>query len=332
MRQPDDGAIAQCDGAGRLHNHDNPAAAPAEPGMIAAAAERELRTHVAEALHLGTAPRWSRVGTGAWTQTYRIDDEGATYFVKTGAGRFAQLLDAEADGLRAIASTRTMRTPAIIGAGTFAGVAFLVLEWLDAGAAIDGASFGVALASMHRARAPRGPAGERYGWTRDNWIGGTPQRNAWCDDWAAFFRDARLAPQFDLAVRRGHRGALERGADRLLAAVPALLRGHEPAPALLHGDLWSGNAASLRDGAPAIFDPAVYVGDREADLAMTELFGGFGSRFRAAYEEAWPTPDGASLRSSLYNLYHVLNHLNLFGERYRAQAERATEALVAQAG
>ena len=182
-----------------------------------------------------------------------------------------------------------------------------------------------ALAQLHRTTA------EAYGWHRDNTIGTTPQDNARTEDWAAFFRDRRIAPQLALAARNGHGGRLQRAGERLLAAMPLLLAGHAPVASLLHGDLWSGNAARLASGEPVIFDPAVYFGDRETDLAMTELFGGFPAAFHAAYRAAWPIDAGYPVRRTLYNLYHVLNHLNLFGGGYGAQAEAMIGQLLAEA-
>ncbi len=203
------------------------------------------------------------------------------------------------------------------------GAEFLALEWLEI---VDGgrdASLGRALARMHAATAPR------FGWHRDNTIGMTPQVNGWSDDWAGFFRDRRLRPQLELAERNGYRGALGRDGVELLERVPRLLEDHRPAASLLHGDLWAGNAGRLRDGSPVVYDPATYYGDREADLAMTELFGGFGPAFHAAYAEAMPIPEGYPTRRTLYNLYHVLNHLNLFGAAYLARAEAMIAELLA---
>jgi len=242
------------------------------------------------------------------------------------------MIDAEADGLRLLAATGAIRVPAVAAAGSEGDVAYLILDWLDLDGALDHAALGCALAALHRAPAPQGPRGERFGGARDNWIGGTPQRNGWHDDWPAFFRDARLAPQLALAARNGYGGALAREGARLLERVPQMLRGHDPAPSRLHGDLWSGNAAALRDGTPVIFDPAAYVGDREADLAMTELFGGFAPAFHAAYRDAWPLADGYARRRTLYNLYHVLNHLNLFGAGYLARAQRDVAWLLDKTG
>jgi len=169
------------------------------------------------------------------------------------------------------------------------------------------------LAALHRRQAAR------FGWARDNTIGATPQANGWCESWTMFWRERRLAPQLALAARNGYRIDVP--------PVWRLLEGHEPAPSLLHGDLWSGNAGFLPDGAPVLFDPAVYYGDREADLAMTELFGGFPGEFYCAYNAAWPLASGYQQRKPLYNLYHLLNHLNLFGGGYLTQVRAALRLL-----
>jgi len=157
------------------------------------------------------------------------------------------------------------------------------------------------LAALHR------HTSDRFGWGTDNWIGLAPQKNGWSTDWAAFFLEKRLRPQ---AARAG----IE------LPDVKALLAHHKPKPSLLHGDLWSGNAGFTADG-PVIYDPAVYYGDREADLAMTELFGGFAPEFYAAYRKEFPLNAGYEKRKHLYNLYHLLNHLNLFGSSYLGQVK-----------
>jgi len=233
-------------------------------------------------------------------------------------------LAAEADGLAALRVTETVRVPGTIALDHDT----LALEWLEL-RPLDGrsgAALGAALAALHRA-----PAGARFGWHADNYIGATPQENAWCASWPAFFRERRLRPQLELAGRQGYRGALQRDGERLLARVDALLARHAPAPSLLHGDLWGGNAGALPDGTPVVFDPAVYVGDREADLAMTELFGGFPESFHAAYRATWPLPEGYALRRELYNLYHLLNHLNLFGTGYLNRCERALSRLLGSA-
>jgi protein-ribulosamine 3-kinase len=272
------------------------------------------------------AARWTACGGSSLNATWRLDFGGIPYFVKVNKAARLAMLEAEADGLLALDGTGAIRVPAPVAHGAAGEIAFLVLEWLDLDRGGRDAALGRALAVLHRTTAPQ------HGWHRDNTIGTTPQANAWCDDWATFFRDRRLAPQLALAARNGHGGALRRDGERLLAVVPVLLRGHAPLPSLLHGDLWSGNAARLASGEPVIFDPAVYHGDREADLAMTELFGGFGADFHAAYREAWPLAAGYPLRRALYNLYHVLNHANLFGGSYRADAEAMIGRLLAEGG
>lgn len=234
-------------------------------------------------------------------------------------------LEAEVDGLARLATTGAIRVPQVHGLGANDTEAWIELEWLDlqpADAASD-ARMGEALARLHAVSAPT------FGLERDNAIGATPQPNAQSDDWAAFWRDRRLAFQLELAAANGYGGRLQDRGRKLLEAVPAFFGSYRPRPSLLHGDLWGGNRAMLADGTPVIYDPAVYYGDRECDLAMTRLFGGFGPRFYAAYDQAWPPDAGRAARQDLYNLYHVLNHLNLFGGGYRAQAESMVERLLA---
>ncbi len=196
------------------------------------------------------------------------------------------------DGLRALGAV--VRVPRILDHGPD----FILLEQLDLQRNGDWAALAQMLAKLHRTTGPR------FGWQRDNFIGATPQINAWRDDWGTFFHECRIQPQLALAKKNG-----------FALSEPPRLKNHHPSPSLLHGDLWSGNAGFIADG-PVLFDPAVYYGDREADLAMTELFGGFPARFYEAYDEAYPLPEGYETRKHLYNLYHLLNHLNLFGSGY----------------
>jgi fructosamine-3-kinase len=271
----------------------------------------------------GHAADWRRIGGNALSSVWALRLGEARFFVKVADDKDAEMLSAEAEALRAIAETHTVRVPQVMAIGSAGAAGFLVLEWLDMVEGGRDAALGRALAQLHATTAPR------FGWHRDNTIGTTPQANGWEDDWATFFRDRRLAPQLALAARNGFAGALARDGEQLLAGCDALLAGHAPQPALLHGDLWAGNAGRLADGTAVIFDPSTYFGDREADLAMTELFGGFGPDFYAAYADAAPLPPGHELRRTLYNLYHVLNHLNLFGAAYLARAEQMAAELVA---
>jgi fructosamine-3-kinase len=271
------------------------------------------------------AARWIDLGGSSLNGTWRLDIGRKRWFVKTHAASRLAMLGAEAEGLRELARPGAVRVPAPVACDCAGNCAFLVLDWLDFSPGGRDAALGTALAQLHRTTA------EAYGWHRDNTIGTTPQDNGRTGDWVVFFRDRRIAPQLALAARNGYGGRLQRAGEQLLAAIPLLLAGHAPVASLLHGDLWSGNAARLASGEPVIFDPAVYFGDRETDLAMTELFGGFSAAFHAAYRAAWPVDAGYPVRRALYNLYHVLNHLNLFGGGYGAQAEAMIGQLLAEA-
>jgi len=211
--------------------------------------------------------------------------------------------------------------------GSEGAQAWLVLEDIHFGRPGPGSArdAGRRLAALHRRTAPA------FGWRRDNTIGATPQPNPWTESWEPFWREQRLGHQLRLAARNGYGGRLQTLGERLMTRLPTLLD-HAPAPSLLHGDLWGGNIGYTVEGEPVIYDPAVYFGDREADLAMTELFGGFGGEFYAGYREAWPLDAGYATRKLLYNLYHVLNHLNLFGGGYGAQAEAMMGRLLAEVG
>jgi len=252
------------------------------------------------------------VAGGCIHRCYRIAAGGTTRFLKTNEPRFADAFGAEADGLAALHDAGA-RVPRPIAHGTAGGDAYLVLEFLDLQPRSDFGAMGRMLARLHR----RPQA--RFGWCRDNFIGATPQLNGWNKDWAAFWREQRLRPQLELARRAGFVLAMP--------DVGRLLENYQPRPSLLHGDLWSGNAGFTADGEPVVFDPAVYCGDREADLAMTELFGGFPREFYSAYEAVWPLEPGYAKRKHLYNLYHLLNHLNLFGGGYLAQVRSALRLL-----
>lgn len=263
---------------------------------------------------------------GSIHRSYLWQGDAGALFVKVAADSEAKAFEAEAAGLEELAAARAVRVPKVLARGTAAGSAYLALEWIETRPA-HGASerrLGERLASQHRVTTGR------FGWRMDNTIGRTPQLNGWLEDWVEFYRERRLRYQLNLAVRRGFARELERPGARLLEEVGALLEAHRPQPSLLHGDLWGGNWFADGAGEPVIFDPAVYYGDREADLAMTRLFGGFGRGFYAAYELAMPLPAGHAVRAELYNLYHVLNHANLFGAGYAAQARAMIERLLAQ--
>jgi protein-ribulosamine 3-kinase len=269
-----------------------------------------------------------RVRGGSINECYRWEGTAGPLFVKLAPARSSAMLEAEAAGLEELRRAEAVRVPRVRGAGTTAGYAWLALEWVESGAPSRAADaiLGEQLARQHRST---GPA---FGWSRNNTIGSTPQLNDWHDNWVTFFRDLRLRYQLELAAGNGHVGRLQHRGEALLGCVGEFFRTYQPAPSLLHGDLWGGNRAADERGQPVIFDPAVYYGDREADLAMTRLFGGFGPDFYSAYESGWALDADASVRTDLYNLYHVLNHLNLFGGGYLSQAASLIDGLLAEAG
>ena len=230
---------------------------------------------------------------------------------------------AEAEGLRELANAGAIRVPKVLGCVTSGNESMLALEWIDFEIA-DGDTerkLGEQLAKQHRV------CQDRFGWNRDNTIGATPQPNAWSDDWVKFFGEQRLVHQLDLAARNGFHGELQIDGRTLLDNLGYFFSEYWPEPSLLHGDLWGGNWAAA-GGEPIVFDPAVYYGDRESDLAMTRLFGGFGKGFYEAYEAAWPLAPGSKERALLYQLYHVLNHLNLFGAGYLGRAQELIRKLL----
>lgn len=240
---------------------------------------------------------------------------GRPIFVKSHASPPPGMFRAEAAGLSALRAVPDgPRAPEVLAVSDGA----LVLEWIERDRPSRGywERFGRALAALHR-------NGTRatYGNEVDNYIGSTPQPNPETDDWIPFFRDHRLGYQRRLLRKRGRcPAALDRALDALMERLDELLTLPAERPALLHGDLWGGNAMCGPGGEPVVIDPACYYGVREADLAMTELFGGFDGRMLAAYDEAFPLAPGYPERRDLYNLYHVLNHANLFGGGYAGQA------------
>ena len=255
------------------------------------------------------------VGGGDVSDAWRVNGPSRPVFLKTGPADSADIFAAESDGLAAIADVGDIRVPAVLGFGKAGPLAWLALEWLELespGPDTD-RDLGRRLAAMHRSTT------EIYGWQRDNWIGATRQVNTPASDWAEFFGRSRLGIQFTIAARYGYGGELQDLGAALLEALPRLFDGHSPPASLLHGDLWGGNRAAC-EGEPTVFDPAVYRGDRETDIAMTRLFGGFSPEFYKAYDDAWPLPDGYAARGLVYQLYHVLNHLNLFGTGYLSRA------------
>jgi protein-ribulosamine 3-kinase len=288
------------------------------PADLVAALEKELACSFSRSVRA--------VAGGSIHNAARVDTSRGPLFLKYGSADRAVQFEAERDGVQALGRVGVVRTPQVLAAGFTETHAYIALEWLELrpSAAASDERLGQQLAHLHRA------SSERFGWHRDNFIGATPQRNAWCADWIEFWRRERLEPQLEWARLNGASTRLLSASERLLPRVADFFSGYMPAPSLIHGDLWSGNRACDEGGQPVIFDPAVYFADREAELAMCHLFGGFHSSFDRAYEREWPLAAGARTRRVLYQLYHVVNHFNLFGGSYHAQAERMIDGLLAE--
>ncbi len=260
------------------------------------------------------------VGGGCIANSSRVTTEAGTYFLKWGTAQVANTFLAEAAGLRAMGAANTsLRIPEVYHVQESRGDApgFLLMEWIESGIKNRQfwEGFGRGLVEMHRVTR------EQYGFEEDNYIGALPQINDWMDEWPAFFRRCRLKPQVQIAREKERwNDRWDRHLDRLYSRIDGWLP-DTPEPSLLHGDLWSGNVMADASGTAALIDPAVYYGHREADLAMTELFGGFNEHFYAAYKESWPLEPGYEQRRDLYNLYHLINHLNLFGKSYADSVE-----------
>jgi len=247
--------------------------------------------------------------------------DGRYFFLKKNRPSFLSYFEAEAKALTEINHTKTVKTPEAIGYGLEDGQAFLVLEFIREGSSSSTgqAELGKLLAQMHRIEQPF------FGWSMDNCIGATPQPNTKSDNWVSFYRDHRLAHQFNLAAQKGRKFE---GTEKLLTGIDFFFSSYQPHPSLLHGDLWGGNASYDVNGRPFIFDPATYYGDRETDLAFTYMFGGFSSSFYDSYNQEYPLDVGFKARKTLYNLYHELNHFNLFGGAYASSAQSSINQLL----
>jgi protein-ribulosamine 3-kinase len=268
------------------------------------------------------------VGGGSINQCLKFETiDGRACFLKFNNASHSGMFEAERDGLDALRNADAIRVPDVITSGQTDEQAYLLLEFIEFGGRqiSAGKRLGALLARQHRCQ------GDSFGWHRNNTIGSTPQKNTQSADWIEFFGHFRLRFQIELAASNGF-GELQARANKLLQLLPVFFEDYHPDCCLLHGDLWSGNWSATPAGEPVIYDPAVYYGDREADIAMTLLFGGFGSEFYAAYDNAWPLDPGFDNRRELYNLYHVFNHLNLFGESYLHQASGILDRLISQAG
>jgi len=263
---------------------------------------------------------------GDINQVYHLQYEIQHYFVKVNQSSLLSMFAMEALGLQALSETKTLRIPKVIVYDVNGDNAFLVLEYVPLSAlnSVSYAQLGQKLAEMHKQQQGY------FGWQQNNYIGHNKQKNKENKDWLNFWLEQRLKAQLNLAVANGYTGKVQELGQELCACSADFFASYQAQASLLHGDLWSGNAAADEWGQAIIYDPACYYGDRETDLAMTELFGGFSRDFYAAYQEVWPLDSGYTTRKTFYNLYHILNHLNLFGSGYLSQAESMMQQLIAE--
>ena len=255
---------------------------------------------------------------------FRLDCGSYRFFVKLNRADRESMFVAEREGLEALRSSQTIRVPEVHLTGNDGEHAYIVMEYIELAGPVDDDRLAQALAAMH------GCVQSRFGFHCDNAIGSTPQVNRPTSDWVEFWREQRLEFQLELARRNGIAAKLIDRGLRLAGNLAQFFTTYQPQASLLHGDLWSGNWGFDHVGNPVIYDPACYYGDHEADLAMMELFGNPGARFFARYRECFPIDAGYAERRDLYNLYHLLNHANLFGGGYTSQAQQSIDRLLAQ--
>lgn len=274
--------------------------------------ESRLSEHLDESVSIRSS---SGLGGGCINDAQRLETSAGDFFLKSNLSPLPHMFEREANGLQALYRADAIAVPMPISSsnGEDGIPPYLLTTFLHSAPKVKNFDelFGQRFAALHRQTAH-----EKFGFDHDNYLGSTKQVNQWESDWTEFFAKYRLGFQLDLARQNGYTGELQKLGERLMEKLGLYLDEPAEKPCLLHGDLWGGNAMADEKGEPAIIDPACYYGRREADLAMTKLFGGFGSRFYVAYEEAWPLTEGSEERLDIYQLYHLLNHLNLFGGSY----------------
>ena len=260
-------------------------------------------------------------------QAFTIETDTDKFFLKVNSSNHGQILASEFESLKKIAERFPDCYPAALVFQQYGDYALLLMQWLGLSPhnSHSARQLGILLAEQHKT------THDQYGWFSDNFIGSTPQLNEWMNNWGEFFKTERLIPQLELAELNGADNSLLALGEKLIAKLDDQLlpAEYQPEISLLHGDLWSGNTARLATGGAVLYDPAPYFGDRETDLAMTELFGRFPAEFYQAYQENYPLESTYQQRKALYQLYHILNHFNLFGSGYQNQAVRLIEYCLA---
>lgn len=265
------------------------------------------------------------LGGGCINKVSKItDDEGNHWLLKENSSHLLDMFIAEARGLEEIRQSKSIRVPEVICYGEESNKSYLILEYVALSGATGNSKTAEKLALMHQHQS------SEFGWHRDNTIGETPQNNQVTSSWIKFWQEQRLLPQLNLALKNSYPKKAYDDGIKLVDGLAAFFVSYQPIPSLLHGDLWGGNHAFDANEQPVIFDPAVYYGDRETDIAMTELFGGFDASFYLRYNDCFKLDEGYQVRKTLYNLYHTLNHYNLFGGGYASQAANMTRRLLAE--
>lgn len=301
---------------------------------------QEFRDKILDTLHhLGISPKTIQLEPlhgGCINHAARLIAGNHIFFIKWNEASPPGMFQKEAMGLALIKQTKTIKVPEVLGYFDGEDIhqslpAFILMEYIPSSKPLSRHTFqtlGEQLAQMHlRTHSPGG----MYGLEEDNFLGTTLQTNRWHEDWVSFFIEQRIRPQMELASRNGNLPPARRTLlEKLIIRIPEILGGQTHQPALLHGDLWIGNILTDPNNSPVLIDPAIYYGDREAELAYTQLFGGFQPEFYLAYQRAFPLEDGFEIRKDLYNLYHLLNHLNLFGEPYGMQVDSIARYFIGQ--
>ena len=254
------------------------------------------------------------ITSGNTHKAFKITDGRSRFFIKVNDAAHLPHFKAESEGLEHLQKTQLFKVPKTICSGTVGDKAFLVLEFINLanGSEQNWYEFGQLLANQHQHYTQ-----DMYGWQEDNFIGLSPQSNRWQKKWNTFFAEQRIGYMLQLLAEKGQH--LTNNIDEVVETVSRLLAGHQPLSSMLHGDLWSGNTGFYKDK-PVMFDPAFYYGDRETDLAMTELFGRLPDPFYQGYQDCWALPAAYEFRKPVYQLYHILNHALLFGGHYLESA------------
>ncbi len=271
------------------------------------------------------------ISGGCINQAWKVtDNHNDQYFIKINSPALEEMFVIEAESLKQIEQSNSIRVPRVLAYGSNPEFSYLVLEYIPLKSPLNQKELGKQLAQMHQATNPLEQESNQFGWRKNNYIGSTPQSNQYHKQWISFWKNERLLYQLNLARNKGYSTKAYDAGLKLAESLALFFTDYHPKPSLLHGDLWGGNCASDMDDNPVIYDPAVYYGDRETDIAMTELFGGFSADFYSTYNDCYALDSGYKTRKNLYNLYHILNHYNLFGGGYARQAEKMTKQLLAE--